>query len=293
MPLESIHKFAFKAAQAARCAGEQGKFWEMHDRLFENQKALEPWTPHAEAVGLDVPKFDACLASGKFDQDIRRDMGEARKVGVTGTPAFMLGRTEASGSKVKVVAILRGAKSFADFKAEIDRLLEEAAKPQAEAAPPVDAPPAQAAPAAPVAAPRVATAADGSLDETTRATLERVLGAAPAGSPVWIAVPQSDARAVATAQDLAATFTRSGWRARPVRRSAMRVKPGTYLFVAENEAPPYVDVARQALEEAGFAPTVATGYREYYEQKKKEQPAFQGFPFAPEQTFLLVIGRTP
>ena len=45
MPLESIHKNAFKAAQAAGCAGEQGKFWEMHDRLFENQKALEPWTP--------------------------------------------------------------------------------------------------------------------------------------------------------------------------------------------------------------------------------------------------------
>ena len=54
MPLESIHKLAFKAAQAAHCAGEQGKYWEMHDRLFENQKALEPWAPHAEAVGLDV-----------------------------------------------------------------------------------------------------------------------------------------------------------------------------------------------------------------------------------------------
>ena len=75
MPLESIHKFAFKAAQAASCAGEQGKFWEMHDRLFQNQQALEPWTPHAEAVGLDVPKFEECLASGKFDQEIRRDMG--------------------------------------------------------------------------------------------------------------------------------------------------------------------------------------------------------------------------
>ena len=132
MPLESIHKLAFKAAQAASCAGEEGKFWEMHDRLFENQKALEPWAPHAEAIGLDVAKFDACLASGKFDPEIRRQMGEARKAGVTGTPAFMFGRTEPNSSKVKVLAVLKGAKGFAEFKAELDRLLEEAAPKAAD-----------------------------------------------------------------------------------------------------------------------------------------------------------------
>ena len=54
LPLESIHKQAFKAAEAANCAGDQAKYWEMHDRLFENQKALEPWNTHAEAVGLDL-----------------------------------------------------------------------------------------------------------------------------------------------------------------------------------------------------------------------------------------------
>ncbi len=132
MPLESIHKLAFKAAQAASCAGEQGKYWEMHDRLFANQQAFEPWTAHASAVGLDVARFEECLAGGKFDQEIRRQMGEARKVGATGTPAFMIGRTEPNSSKVKVVAALRGARPLADFKAEIDRLLEEAPKPQAE-----------------------------------------------------------------------------------------------------------------------------------------------------------------
>jgi protein-disulfide isomerase len=56
-PLESIHKVAFKAAEAANCAGEQGKYWEMHHRLFENQNKLEALTHHAEAIGLDVPKF--------------------------------------------------------------------------------------------------------------------------------------------------------------------------------------------------------------------------------------------
>jgi protein-disulfide isomerase len=296
MPLESIHKLAFKAAQAARCAGEEGKFWEMHDRLFANQKALEPWTPHAEAVGLDVAKFEACLASGKFDQDIRRDMGEARRVGVTGTPAFMVGRTEPNSSKVKVMAVLKGAKAFADFKAEFDRLLDEAAMPQADAAPgaspnaPIEAPPAAAAIVAPVP-PRVSASPDGKLDETTRATLERVLSTAPSGSPVWFAAPQSDPRALALAQDLATVFTKAGWRARPVRRSGVRIKPGTYLFAADEQPPAYVETARQALDEAGFAPSVATGYRQYYDEKKRSDPKFAGFQFAPEQSFLLVVGR--
>ncbi len=133
MPLESIHKFAFKAAQAAHCAGEEGKYWEMHDRLFESQKALEPWTPHAEAVGLDVPKFEACLASGKFDPEIRKDMAEAQRVGVTGTPAFMIARTDPGSSKVKVLAFLSGARPFADFKTEFDKLLEEPKPPAAPA----------------------------------------------------------------------------------------------------------------------------------------------------------------
>jgi len=132
MPLESIHKLAFKAAEAAHCAGDQGRYWEMHDRLFEHQKNLEPWRAHAEALGLDVAGFEQCLATGKFADAIRRDMGEARKVGVTGTPAFMLARVEPNGAKVRTVAVLRGAKPFADFKAEIDRLLAEPEKVPAD-----------------------------------------------------------------------------------------------------------------------------------------------------------------
>jgi protein-disulfide isomerase len=129
MPLESIHKLAFRAAVAAACAGDQGKFWEMHDRLFANAKALEPWTTHAAAIGLDGPKFEACLAGGRHDAEIRRQMGEARKAGVTGTPAFAIGRTDPGGTKVQIMAVLKGAKPFADFKAEFDRLLAEAEKP--------------------------------------------------------------------------------------------------------------------------------------------------------------------
>ena len=133
-PLESIHKFAFKASEAAHCAGEQGKFWEMHDRLFPNQKTLEPWTPHAQAIGLDVPKFEACLNAGKQAEEIRRDMAQAQKAGVTGTPLFFLAYTDPSSSKVKTVARLSGAQPFATFKAEIDKLLAEQPKAGAKAA---------------------------------------------------------------------------------------------------------------------------------------------------------------
>ena len=67
-PLEAIHTFAFKAAETARCAGEQGKFWEMHDRLFGSQKTptdFSNWTAHAAALGLKMPEFENCLSSGK------------------------------------------------------------------------------------------------------------------------------------------------------------------------------------------------------------------------------------
>jgi protein-disulfide isomerase len=122
-PLESIHKFAFKAAEAARCAGEQGKFWEMHDRLFSNQTSLEPAKPHAEAIGLDGPKFEACLSAGKYAEAIRKDAAEGQKAGVTGTPLFFLAYTDPASSQVKTVVRLSGAQPFSAFKAQIDQLL--------------------------------------------------------------------------------------------------------------------------------------------------------------------------
>ena len=133
-PLESIHKLAFKAAEAANCAGEQGKYWEMHDRLYENQKSLEPWTAHAEAIGLDMGKFQDCLNGGRYAHEIRKDMAEAQKAGVTGTPAFFLAYTDPSSSKVKTVTGMKGAQPFAAFKAAIDRLLAEQPKAEQEKA---------------------------------------------------------------------------------------------------------------------------------------------------------------
>jgi protein-disulfide isomerase len=131
-PLESIHKFAFKAAEAAHCAGEQGKYWEMHDRLFANQSTLEPLKPHAEAVGLDVPKFEACMATGKYAESIRKDLATAQKAAVTVAPTFFLAYTDPASSKVKTVVRLPGAQAYANFKTQIDKLLAE--QPKAAAA---------------------------------------------------------------------------------------------------------------------------------------------------------------
>jgi protein-disulfide isomerase len=123
LPLEVMHKSAFKAAEAANCAGEQGKFWEMHDRLFANQKTIDQWKSHAEAIGLDVGKFEECLDSGRQAAKIRSDMAEAQKAGLTGTPGFFLAFTDEKNATVKSVTRLVGSQPFSFFKAAIDKQL--------------------------------------------------------------------------------------------------------------------------------------------------------------------------
>ena len=124
-PLESIHPQAVKAAEAAGCAGDQGKYWEMHDRLFANQNALAPaqLPSHAEALSLDAAKFKTCLDSGKFTAKVRKDFNDAQKAGATGTPTFFIGLTDPKSSDVKAVRKIVGAQSYAAFKDAIDTLL--------------------------------------------------------------------------------------------------------------------------------------------------------------------------
>jgi protein-disulfide isomerase len=123
LPL-SFHKQAFKAAEAAHCAGAQGKFWEMHDLLFQNQAALAPeqLTTHGKALGLDETAFQECLDSGRFAADINKDIADAGAVGITGTPGFLVGVVQPDG-RVKVVKKISGARPYADFKAAIDSAL--------------------------------------------------------------------------------------------------------------------------------------------------------------------------
>lgn len=125
-PLEQLHPLAMKAAEAAECAGEQGKYWEMHDRLFKNQQNLEAkeLLGHAVVVGLDQAKFQQCLDGGKYAALIKNDIADGQKSGVRGTPTFFFGLTsESKGSKIKAVKLLSGAQPISTFKETIDDLL--------------------------------------------------------------------------------------------------------------------------------------------------------------------------
>jgi protein-disulfide isomerase len=113
-PLE-MHKEAPKAAEAALCANEQGKFWEYHDTLFQNQQALqvEDLRKYATNLKLDEKKFGECLASGKMAATVKADMEAGAKVGVSGTPAFFINGV-----------MLSGAQPFEEFKKVIDAELQ-------------------------------------------------------------------------------------------------------------------------------------------------------------------------
>ncbi len=108
------HAEAFKASEAAHCAGEQGKYWEMHDAMFANQRALQvpALKQAARALGIDGAKFDQCLDSGKHAANVRADYALGEKMGVNSTPTIYInGRP------------LVGAQPFEQFKLIIDEEL--------------------------------------------------------------------------------------------------------------------------------------------------------------------------
>lgn len=119
----SFHPGAMPAAQASECAREQGKFWEMHDKIFIEQDKqgggtiqfgsadVKRW---AEGLGINIGDFNSCLDSGKYTEEVNNDVKDGQAAGVTGTPGFFI------NSRLVV-----GAQPFSAFKAIID---EELAK---------------------------------------------------------------------------------------------------------------------------------------------------------------------
>jgi protein-disulfide isomerase len=94
-----MHPYAMKAAEAARCAGMQGKFWEFHDLLFADKKfEVKDLKEQARAIHLDGERFDSCLDSGQTAGNVERDAEEGRRLGLTGTPSFFVNGHFSSGA---------------------------------------------------------------------------------------------------------------------------------------------------------------------------------------------------
>ncbi len=101
LPLEAIHPQAHQAAEAARCAGQQGKFWEYHDKLYADSPKLgaEELKSAAKDVGLNVPSFEQCFTSGKYRGVVQKDVNDGAQLGLTGTPTFFINGRELSGAQ--------------------------------------------------------------------------------------------------------------------------------------------------------------------------------------------------
>lgn len=115
-PLENIHPQARPAAEAAECAGEQGKYWEYHDILFENMQLLSSanYKIWAETLGLNTNQFNDCVDSRKYADEVTADLNDGAKVGARGTPYFIVGNTP-----------LSGAQPYSAFKATIESELSK------------------------------------------------------------------------------------------------------------------------------------------------------------------------
>ena len=112
LPLDALHPQARNAAEASWCAQDQGKFWEYHDLLFANapKAAQDDLKHYAEQSNLDVKKFDFCLSQNTHRDSIQRDIDEATKLGMSGTPAFFINGRPLSGAQPleKFVQIIDG-----------------------------------------------------------------------------------------------------------------------------------------------------------------------------------------
>jgi protein-disulfide isomerase len=127
-PLELTHPYAKKAAEAAYCAGEQGRYWDFHGKLFTNQKHLTipELKEQAASVGLASEPFNSCLESNQFAASVERDIEEGRESGVGATPTFLLGYVDPKDpARIKVEKIMKGSLPFQEFQSSIDSLLAE------------------------------------------------------------------------------------------------------------------------------------------------------------------------
>ena len=123
-PLESIHPNALNSAIAGTCAANQGKFWEMHDRLFANQTNLElpALLTYGMGLGLNESKFSTCVNGRETAGMVQADRADAVRGGLTGTPGFFIGKVGPDG-QFHAVRRISGAQPYSVFQSAIDDVL--------------------------------------------------------------------------------------------------------------------------------------------------------------------------
>jgi protein-disulfide isomerase len=125
-PIAQLHPTAARSHEAANCAGDQGKYWEMHASLFNSPIAKDDSVliAQARAIGLDMGAFQACLTSGRHSAAVQASVARMEQLGISGTPMTVIGLTPAPGQPMKVVKYIYGAQPYSAFKEAIDSILQ-------------------------------------------------------------------------------------------------------------------------------------------------------------------------
>jgi protein-disulfide isomerase len=122
-PIAQLHPDAYKSHEAATCANDQGKFWDLHAKLFETPlKTPEQLIGLAQSAGLDAAALRACLESGKYAQDVKASVERVSKMNVNGTPMFLLGKSSPD-SKIIIAKVIEGAQPYEAFRMAVDEVL--------------------------------------------------------------------------------------------------------------------------------------------------------------------------
>ncbi len=137
------------------------------------------------------------------------------------------------------------------------------------------------------------TAPSWTLSSESRAQLLASLSTQQAGTPAWIVYDSRYPSAEALARQLAAIFEEAHWSVRPLARAGFALRPGLFLFAADDPPSASSAAVSDALSAAKFTPTIGSGYRAYVEEHRRADPNWHGISFAPDQSFVIAVGRPP
>jgi protein-disulfide isomerase len=116
-----IHPKAEKAAQAAHCAFDQGKYWEIHKMMMTQQDSLGDLSFYAKSLDMNIAEFEDCLKTDKYKETVNKNMALARKLGINGVPGFVIGVVDAqTPGSVKGISSVLGAQPFSSFQKEVE-----------------------------------------------------------------------------------------------------------------------------------------------------------------------------